>query len=112
MQPRDDDTREYADPRYVLFCTDGARLDGFFWSRYGSRDSYSLLRQEEARLALSHLGVSKVEFLKTRSGESIIDQQVFQRLPEAVQAVFPSRQPGTPTCVVNIGLRGRTSRPR
>lgn len=73
---------------HVLFCTDGAPLDPYFWSRHGSRTAYSLLRQQEARLALSRVGVTKVEFLKTRSEERIIDQQLFERLPEAIEAVF------------------------
>jgi len=72
----------------VLFCTDGAPLDPYFWSRHGSREAYSLLRQKEARLALSLVGVTKVEFLKARSVEHIIDQQLFQRLPEAIEAAF------------------------
>ena len=29
---------------YVLFCTDGAPLDPYFWKKYGSREAYSLLR--------------------------------------------------------------------
>src|SRR5437868_1520815 len=73
---------------YVLFCTDGAPLDPYFWKPYGSREAYSLLRQEEARLALSHVGVKNVDFLQTRAGEHIIDQQLFQRLPEATEATF------------------------
>src|SRR6516225_4491137 len=60
----------------VLFCTDGAPLDPYFWSRHGSREAYSLLRQKEARLALSLVGVTKLEFLKARSVEHIIDQQL------------------------------------
>ena len=73
---------------YLLFCTDGAPLDAYFWNRHGSREAYSLLRQEEARLALSRVGVTNVEFLKTQSGDHITDQQLFQQLPEAIDAVF------------------------
>src|SRR3954468_15343358 len=65
---------------HVLFCTDGGPLDPYFWGRYGSRETYSLLREKEARLALKAVGVENVEFLKTRSGEPIIDQQLFQHL--------------------------------
>lgn len=72
---------------YVLFCTDGGPLDPYFWGRHGSREAYSLKRQKEARQSLNYLRVSNVEFLKTRSGEPIIDQQLFQHLPEAVEAV-------------------------
>ena len=71
---------------YVLFCTDGGPLDPWFWNRYGSREAYSLLRQKEAREALDQVGVTEVEFLKTRLGELIIDQQLFEHLPDAVPA--------------------------
>jgi LmbE family N-acetylglucosaminyl deacetylase len=72
---------------HVLFCTDGGPLDPWFWERYGSREAYSLLRQKEARVALKAIGVTDVNILKTRSGEPIIDQQLFQHLPAAVEAV-------------------------
>ena len=73
---------------YVLFCTDGAPLDPYFWTRYGSREGYSLLRQKEARLDLSHVGGTNVESLKTNSGEYITDQRLFEHLSEAIDAVF------------------------
>ena len=56
---------------YLLFCTDGAPLDAYFWKDHGSRDAYSLLRQEEARLALNYVGVRNVEFLKKRLSKVI-----------------------------------------
>ena len=34
----------------VLFCTDGAPRDPFFWERYGSREAYARERREEVRL--------------------------------------------------------------
>ena len=72
---------------HVLFCTDGSPLDPYFWGRYGSRKAYSYLREKEASSALEAVGVTNVEFLKTRSGIPIIDQQLYQHLPEAVEAV-------------------------
>src|SRR5205085_9356681 len=40
---------------FVVFATDGAPEDDFFWGRYGSRAAYSKLRQEEALSALDHV---------------------------------------------------------
>jgi LmbE family N-acetylglucosaminyl deacetylase len=91
---------------YVLFCTDGAPLDPYFWSRHGSREAYSLLRQKEARLALSHLGVRNVEFLKILSGEHIIDQQLFQRLPEAIEAAFQVVSRVRPQALLTLAYEG------
>lgn len=91
---------------YVLFCTDGAPQDAYFWNRYGSREAYSLVRQEEARLALSHVGVKNVEFLKTGSGEHIIDQQLFQRLPEAIKATLQVVSRVKPQALLTLAYEG------
>jgi LmbE family N-acetylglucosaminyl deacetylase len=92
---------------YVLFCTDGAPMDPYFWSRYGSREAYSVLRQGEARLALSHVGVSNVEFLKTvSSSEPITDQQLFKRLPEAVEAVSQVVSRVRPQALLTLAYEG------
>jgi N-acetylglucosamine malate deacetylase 2 len=91
---------------HVLFCTDGGPLDPYFWGRYGSREAYSRLREKEARLALSHLGVSSVEFLKTRSGQAIIDQQLFHHLPEAVDAVTDIVSRIRPDALLTIAYEG------
>jgi LmbE family N-acetylglucosaminyl deacetylase len=91
---------------HVLFCTDGAPVDPYFWSRHGSRKAYSLLRQQEARLALSRVGVTKVEFLKTRFEEHIIDQQLFERLPEAVEAVFQAVDRVRPQALLTLAYEG------
>jgi LmbE family N-acetylglucosaminyl deacetylase len=91
---------------YVLFCTDGAPLDPYFWSRYGSREAYSLLRQKEARVALSHVGVTRVEFLKTRSGEHITDQQLFRRLPGAIDAALEVVSHVRPEALLTLAYEG------
>src|SRR5690348_7897548 len=91
---------------HVLFCTDGAPLDPYFWSRYDSREAYSLLRQKEARLALSHLGVTSVEFLKIQSGEHIIDQHLFERLPQAIEAVFQVVSRICPEALLTLAYEG------
>jgi LmbE family N-acetylglucosaminyl deacetylase len=91
---------------YVLFCTDGAPLDSYFWKQYGSREAYSLLRQEEARRALSHVGVKKVEFLKARSGEHITDQQLFQRLPQAIEGASDVVDQLRPEALLTLAYEG------
>jgi len=91
---------------HILFCTDGAPLDAHFWSRHGSRGAYSLLRQQEVRLVLSHVGVTKVEFLKSRSGEHIIDQQLFQQLPDAIEAAFKVVRRVRPQALLTLAYEG------
>lgn len=91
---------------YVLFCTDGAPLDPYFWSRHGSRQAYSLLRQKEARMALSHVGVRNLEFLKAWSVEHIVDQQLFQRLPEAIEATLQVVSRVHPDALLTLAYEG------
>lgn len=93
------------EPR-ILFCTDGAPLDPYFWGRYDSREAYSLLRQKEARLALSRLGVTSIEFLKIRSGEHIVDQHLFERLPQAIEAVFQAVSRVCPEALLTLAYEG------
>ena len=91
---------------YVLFCTDGGPMDPYFWSRYGSREAYSQMRQKEARASLAHLGVSNLEFLKTQSGDHIVDQQLFQHLPEAVDAVSAVVSRTNPDVLLTLAYEG------
>lgn len=91
---------------YVLFCTDGAPVDPNFWSRYGSREAYSLVRQKEARLALSHVGVTNVEFLKAPSVKHIVDQQLFQHLPDAIEGGFQVVSRVRPQALLTLAYEG------
>ncbi len=92
---------------HVLFCTDGAPLDPYFWNSHGSRESYSELRQREARAANSMVGVNDVEFLCSPcSGQMIIDQQLFQHLPEAVEAVRRTIERIRPQALLTLAYEG------
>src|SRR6266850_679314 len=71
----------------VVFCTDGAPRPARWWQKYGSRAAYSHLRREEARQALSSAGVMSFEFLAADNSESFVDQELFTRLPEVVEAL-------------------------
>ncbi len=62
----------------VVFLTDGAPEDPYFWGRFGSRAHYVGIRENEARVALGAVQVSTVEFVR-----SICDQQLHHRLEDA-----------------------------
>lgn len=91
---------------HVLFCTDGGPLDPYFWENYGEREAYTQLREKEARQALGEIGVSNVEFVRTRSGQPIIDQQLFQHLHEAVPAVSDVVARIRPDALLTIAYEG------
>jgi LmbE family N-acetylglucosaminyl deacetylase len=65
----------------VIFATDGAPRDSFFWSRFGSRDAYAAVRAGEARQALHAAGVEHYAFLADK--DVFIDQELFRSLDPA-----------------------------
>jgi LmbE family N-acetylglucosaminyl deacetylase len=69
----------------VVFTTDGAPRDEYFWKPYGSREAYAEIRRQEARAALAIVGVEPV-FLADRVSGGIADQELFRRLPRAMEA--------------------------
>ena len=70
----------------VVFATDGAPHDPYFWRYYGSRENYAEVRRQEAREALAIVGAQPV-FLSDQVQDGIADQELFLRLPDAVEAV-------------------------
>ena len=80
----------------VIFCTDGAPRDEWFWRRYGSRDQYAELRRDEARNAMSEINAPAPLFVTDETGHTFVDQELFRFLPqafEALAAVVRERQP-------------------
>lgn len=73
----------------VLFATDGAPRDPYFWERYGSREAYARVRREETRRALAEIGVSQFEFLppENNPGQLFLDQDLFLNIPRALDAI-------------------------
>jgi LmbE family N-acetylglucosaminyl deacetylase len=63
----------------VVFLTDGAPRDPYFWSAHGSRENYAEIRAAEARNALYRIGVSDLFFLHTDGG-AIPDQELHLNL--------------------------------
>lgn len=92
---------------HVLFCTDGAPLDPYFWKVHGSREAYSQLRQREARVANSLVGVNQVEFMRSpRTGWMIIDQQLFEHLPDAAGGVRQAIERVRPEALLTLAYEG------
>jgi LmbE family N-acetylglucosaminyl deacetylase len=69
----------------VVFATDGAPHDPYFWKDYGSREAYAEVRRQEARAALAIAGAEPV-FLSDRVSGGIADQELFRRLSQAAEA--------------------------
>ncbi len=72
----------------VLFLTDGAPRDPYFWRRYGTREHYSSLRKRESVETLQASGIHDVLSLDDIPGSKApADQELYRALPEAFQAV-------------------------
>lgn len=73
----------------VVFCTDGAPGDGYFWKRYGSREAYARVRREEAYRALAEVGVQRLEFLAPDPNplREFVDQHLFLHIGAALARI-------------------------
>ena len=85
----------------VVFLTDGAPEDPYFWQRFGSRAHYASLREQEARLALGAVHVSCVEFLR-----SVRDQQLHLRLEEAFASLSTVIERRCPEALLALAYEG------
>lgn len=66
----------------VVFATDGAPADKFFWSIYGSREALADVRRTEAARAMAELGIARYEILAVR------DQRLFENLSAALDRII------------------------
>jgi LmbE family N-acetylglucosaminyl deacetylase len=106
----------------VRFMTDGAPRDPYFWGRYGSREAYAALRQQEARRALANIGVRRIEFVSdgyharmsrgnSRPGgratsEILIDQELFRNLPAAWLELADAIERHEPRALLTLAYEG------
>ena len=99
-----------ADPT-VLFLTDGAPRDSYFWQRYGSREAYAGMRQQEARQALAHVGVRRVCFAAANgnshaASEVLVDQELFRVLPAAWAVLTRAIERLRPQALLTLAYEG------
>jgi LmbE family N-acetylglucosaminyl deacetylase len=92
----------------VLFATDGAPRDRFFWEKYGSREAYAARRRQEARAALAELGVAQFEFLPpaNNSGQLFVDQDLFLNIPRALEAISDIVTHMQPEALLTLAYEG------
>ena len=89
----------------VVFATDGAPHDPYFWEKYGSREAYAELRRQEARAALGLAGVRHVEFL--RAGEGYFtDQELFRCLRPALESLSALVRHHRPQALLTLAYEG------
>jgi N-acetylglucosamine malate deacetylase 2 len=89
----------------VVFATDGAPRDDYFWKDYGSREAYAQVRREEAHNALSIVGARPI-FLSDLVRDSLVDQELFRNLPEAFEALDKVMAQERPDAVLTLAYEG------
>jgi LmbE family N-acetylglucosaminyl deacetylase len=91
----------------VLFATDGAPRDDYFWRQFGSRRAYAEIRCREACDALAIIGVHQFEFLATpNTGEPFVDQELYLAVPDALHALQTALDHHHPQALLTLAYEG------
>lgn len=92
----------------VAFMTDGAPEDEYWWKKYGSRDAYARLRQQEARNALASVGVGQSLFLRESEMRpyEFSDQQLHTVLDRAFEELAHFSARFKPDALLTLAYEG------
>ena len=89
----------------VVFATDGAPRDRYFWEKAGSREAYAELRRREARASLGVAGVRHIEFLPAGEGY-FTDQELFRCLAPALESLSALVRRHRPQALLTLAYEG------
>ena len=84
----------------VVFATDGASEDPYFWKAHGTRQRLAEVRQQEAHRVLAIADVASVEFL------GFPDQKLHRHAPDAIRALTDIARRETCTAIVTHAYEG------
>src|ERR1051325_10476671 len=92
----------------VLICTDGAPRDHYFWDKYGSREAYADVRRSEAKRALAHVGLTRVEFLPPDPNpeQQFVDQDLFLNIRAALARIERLVEAVRPEALLTLAYEG------
>ncbi len=99
---------QMAESAAVVFCTDGAPEDDYWWKKHGSRAAYARLRQQEARAAAAAIGVHDVFFLgdHERTPHEFADQNLYRVLDRAFDELLSITRGFQPDALVTLSYEG------
>jgi LmbE family N-acetylglucosaminyl deacetylase len=84
----------------VVFATDGAPEDPYFWKKYGSREALAGVRRKEAEHAMAEVGVHEYTIL------GFTDQHLHRYLGEALQKLVRIAREYRSTAIVTHAYEG------
>lgn len=84
----------------VVFCTDGAPHNPYFWQAHETRERYRDLRRQEARAALATSGVTELHFL------DFSDQELFRNAPAALAELSRIARQAEPDALLTLAYEG------
>lgn len=92
----------------VLFCTDGAPRDRYFWEKAGSREEYARIRRDEARRALAAVRVDRIEFLAPEHNpeQLFVDQDLFLHVRCALDRIHKLIERHRPEALLTLAYEG------
>src|SRR5437588_7217389 len=92
----------------VVFATDGAPADEYWWKKHGTRADYASLRQREARSALRAVGVERVCFLGDceREPHEFSDQRLYLVLDRAYDEILAFAGEFKPDALLTLAYEG------
>jgi len=90
----------------VVFATDGAPRDTFFWQAYGSRQAYAETRRKEALQVTEMCALPRVEFLTDRQDSIFVDQELFHHLGRAMDELRAIVKDAQPEALLTLAYEG------
>jgi LmbE family N-acetylglucosaminyl deacetylase len=91
----------------VIFATNGAPADPYFWKSYGSPADYAAMRRREALESMRAAGVKDVIFLSELSGgEALVDQELFRNLTPAFDLLADIIRRRMTTALLTLAYEG------
>ncbi len=90
----------------VVFATDGAPRDTFFWQAYGSRQAYAETRRKEALQVAEMCALPRLEFLTDRQDSIFVDQELFHHLARAIDELRAIVKGAQPEAMLTLAYEG------
>jgi N-acetylglucosamine malate deacetylase 2 len=91
----------------VVFATNGAPEDPYFWQKHGSRETYAAIRRQEAMLSMHAAGVKDVIFLSDLpGGEELGDQELYRHLWPAFELLADIVRRRMTTALATLAYEG------